>query len=241
MKRSEQLIHTIREQGIKPVPKRYYILKNALLWGGFAAAVLLGALAFSVILFSIQQTDFDLLSHATHSRPEFFLSMLPFFWLAALAVFLLLAMRSFRNAPRGYKIPGARLVAFCTALSILAGTAFFLAGGARRLEHAFGIHVSLYESMQEKKIRLWSMPHEGYLSGEILSVQTETFMLRDFHQKTWTIRFADAFYPPMVQIEPGEQVKMTGKMTEGDTFTAEQIRPWGGMGQHRRGGPMRRN
>lgn len=241
MKRSEQLIQTIREQGIKPVPKRYFILKNALLWGGFAAAVLLGALAFSVILFSIQQTDFDLLSHATHSRPELFLSILPFFWLAVLAVFLVLAMTSFRNAPRGYKVPGVRLVVFCTALSILAGTAFFLAGGAQRLEHTFGIHVSLYESMQEKKIRLWSMPNEGYLSGEILEVQSEKFVLRDFRQKTWTIRYADAFFPPMVQIEAGEKVKMTGKMTGADMFNADQIRPWGGMGQHRGGGAMHKN
>ncbi len=239
MKRSEQLIQTIREQGLKPVPKRYYILKNALLWGGFAAGVFLGALAFSVILFSIQQTDFDLLSHATHSKPEFFLSILPFFWLAVLAVFLVLAMTSFRGAPRGYKIPGARLVAFCTALSVLAGTAFFLAGGGQRLEHTFGIHVSLYESMQEKKIRLWSIPNEGYLSGEILSVQGDTFTLRDFRQKNWKIHYADAFFPPMVQIEAGEKVKMTGKMTGADAFDAGQIRPWGGMGQRRGGGQMR--
>ena len=95
--------------------------------------------------------------------------------------------------------------------------------------------------MQEKKIRLWSMPKEGYLSGKILSVQTETFTLQDFHQKIWMIRFEDAFFPPMVQIEPGEQVKMTGKMTGADTFNAEQIRPWGGMGQHRGGGPIRGN
>ncbi len=241
MKRSEQLIQTIREQGIEPVPKRYFTLKNALLWGSFVAAVLLGALAFSVILFSIQQTDFDLLGHATHSKLEFFLSILPFFWLAALAVFLLLAMRSFRNAPRGYKIPGAQLVACCAALSMLAGTAFFLAGGAQRLEHAFDIHLSLYDSMQEKKVRLWSMPNEGYLSGEIVTVQTETFTLRDFQQKTWTIRYTKAFYPPMVQIEPGEKVKMTGKMTDPDDFNAEQIRPWGGMGRHSRDGPMREN
>jgi len=122
---------------------------------------------------------------------------------------------------------------------MLVGTAFFLSGGAQRLEHWFGIEASLYESIQEKKVKLWSMPREGYLSGEILVVRDSTFTLRDFSQNIWTIHYADAFFPPMVLIEPGERVKMIGKMQAEDVFTAEQIRPWGGMGQHRRGGQMR--
>jgi hypothetical protein len=234
MKRSEQLIQTIRERAIKPVPKGYFTLKNALVWGAFAIAVVLGALAFSVILFSIQQTDFNLTSHLSHSRLEFFLGMLPLFWLAALTLFLIFAMTSFRNAPGGYKLPAGRLVAYCTALSVLLGTLFFLTGGAQRLEHAFGTQVSLYESMQEKKIKLWSMPQDGYLSGEILAVEAETFTLRDFSQKNWEVGYADASFPPMVQIVAGEQVKIIGKMDGEKAFTARQIRPWGGMGQHNR-------
>ncbi|MBK8922193.1 MAG: hypothetical protein IPM81_11920 [Saprospirales bacterium] len=78
MKPSEKLLQTIRERDIKPVPKGYFILKNALLWTGFAVAMLLGAVAFSVILFCIQQTEFDLVSHLSHSRLEFFLGLLPF-------------------------------------------------------------------------------------------------------------------------------------------------------------------
>ncbi len=237
MKHSEKLIQRIREQEIKPVPRRYFIWRNTLLWAGFILAALLGAVAFSVVLFSIQQTDFNLIAHLSHSRLEFFLGVLPFFWIISLIVFLITAMTSFKHSPKGYKLTTGRLAAYCTALSILLGTLLFLAGGGQRLEHAFGTQLSLYESVQEKKAKLWSMPQEGYLSGTIQERGDTTFTLQDFNKKTWTIQYTGAFIPPVVLLEPGEKVKIIGKMNGKDRFSAAEIRPWGGGMGPRRGGP----
>jgi Trk-type K+ transport system membrane component len=63
--------------------------------------MLLGAVAFSVILFCIQQTEFDLVSHLSHSRLEFFLGLLPFFWIVSLILFLVVAMTSFKHSGKG--------------------------------------------------------------------------------------------------------------------------------------------
>lgn len=234
MKRSEKLIQTIRERDIKPVPKRYFILKNVLFWSGFIVAMLLGAIAFAVILFCMQQTDFDLVSHLTHSRLEFFLGLLPFFWLVSLIIFLIVAMTSFKHSDKGYKLATGRLAAYCAALSILAGTLFFLAGGGRELEQAFGIRVGLYESMQEKKVKIWSMPEAGYLSGTIETAGDTTFTLQDFKGTSWTIAYPAAFVAPVVALEAGEKVKMIGKMQGEGRFRAEEIRPWGGPGMRMR-------
>jgi len=234
MKPSEKLLQTIRERDIKPVPKGYFILKNALLWTGFAVAMLLGAVAFSVILFCIQQTDFDLVSHLSHFRLEFFLGLLPFFWIVSLIVFLVVAMTSFKHSGKGYKLETGRLAAYCAALSILLGTLFFLAGGGRELEQAFGVRVGLYESMQEKKVKIWSMPANGYLSGAIETAGDSTITLQDFNGKTWIIEYADAFVAPVVALEAGEKVKMIGKQQGDGRFRAEEIRPWGGPGMRMR-------
>lgn len=232
MKASEKLIDTIRERNIKPVPRGHFVFKNALVWIGFAMAVVLGAMAFAVILFSIQQTDFELLRHFQHSRLEMFLSILPFLWIVFLGIFLVVAMMSIQHSSKGYKFTLAKLAGFSGALSILLGTVVFIAGGARKLEQAFDVRVSLYESMQDKKIKIWSAPEKGYLSGEILEINNDgTMRLKDFKAEKWTVYYDSAFVPPVVLLEPGETIKIIGSMPGEGTFRAEEIRPWGGPGQ----------
>jgi heme/copper-type cytochrome/quinol oxidase subunit 2 len=238
MKPSDRLIETIKQQGIQPAPKWRYSLRNALIWGVFLVDILLGALAFSVILFAIQQTDFNVLSHLSHSRLELFLGLLPLLWVIFLAGFVFVAMYAIQFSPKGYKLTLARRIGFCALLSILLGTLFFIAGGAQKLEHAFAMNVSIYDSVQEKKTRLWMMPENGYLAGEITAVGPDKISLRDFNNAQWTIRYSDeTFVAPVIKLEVGEQVKLIGKMEAAGTFNAEEIRPWGGQGKRwRKGG-----
>ena len=230
MKPSEKLLQKIKEEQAEPAPRWYFAVKNKLLWAAFGLAAALGALAFSVILFAIQQTDFDLISHLSHSGLELFLGLLPFFWIILLVVFLFISMYSIQYSRRGYKFTLARLVGYSAALSILLGTLFFIGGGAQRLEQSFALNVSIYESVQEKKVKLWSMPEAGYLSGEITETGQEAFQLKDFQGKEWTIRYRGAFIPPVVLLERGEKVKLIGEMQGEDVFVAAEARPWGGMG-----------
>lgn len=236
MKPSEKLIQKIREEQAEPAPRWHFAVKNRLVWAAFGLAVVLGALAFSVILFAIQQTEFNIVSHLSHSGLELFLGLLPFFWIALLVVFLLVAMYSVQYSRRGYKFTLARLVGYSAALSILLGTLFFIGGGAQRLEQAFALNVSIYESVQEKKIKLWSMPEEGYLSGEIVETEMGAFRLKDFQGKEWTVWYEGAFIPPVVLLERGEKVKLVGEVAEEGVFAASEVRPWGGAGSRMRRG-----
>jgi hypothetical protein len=229
MKPSEKLLQAIREQEIQPVPKWRFTLRNALLLLAFAIAIFLGALAFSVILFAIQQTDFNVLSHLSHSRLELFLGLLPIFWILMLVVFLVIAIYSIQYAPKGYKLGAAKLVGYSTALSILLGTFFFIAGGADRIERVFEVNLAVYQSVEEKKVQLWSKPEEGFLAGHIEAVEMGLLRLKDFGGKAWTVHYEDAFIPPAVLLERGEKVKFMGEMTGDAEFTAHEVRPWGGF------------
>ena len=241
MKASEKLLQKIREREVQPLPRWRFTLRNSLLLAAFLVAVVLGALAFSVILFAIQQTDFNVVSHLSHSRLELFLGLLPVFWIVLLVVFLGIAIYSVQYSSKGYKLTLAKWVGYSAALSILLGSLFFITGGARRLEHAFAVNLSLYESINEKKISLWSMPEQGYLSGEIQALDAGAFQIKDFEGKLWTIHHEDAFIPPVVLLERGEIVKLMGEMTGKNEFVAKEIRPWGGFGSGRgRGGNGRR-
>jgi heme/copper-type cytochrome/quinol oxidase subunit 2 len=228
----EKLIEMIREKEMKPKARWRFTFKNSLAWAAFLVAVTFGALAFSVILFAIQQLDFNLVAHMSHSFFELLLGLIPILWIIFLIIFLAIAIFSIKNSKKGYKFTSLSLAGFCTALSILTGTLFFISGGAGWLENVFATRIGQYESVEEIKTKVWTMPEDGYLSGTILSVGDTTFEMEDFNGKSWTIAFGEADIVPSISIVDGEKIKMTGNMTSDNTFKADKIRPWGGF-QHR--------
>lgn len=233
MDQSKKLIDRIKKEHITPTPKWYFVSKNALIWIAFIISVIIGAGAFSVILYAVQQTDFNLLSHFGHSRLEMLLGLLPIIWIVALIVFLVSAIYFIQKSKKGYKLMWSRLIGFSTGLSILLGTLFFISGGGRLLDNAFANGLSIYESIQSKKKKMWMNPEGGYLSGTIQDVREKSFTLKDFNDKIWTVQYAkDVFIAPIIEIEKNQEVKMMGELKSDSKFTAEDIMPWGGM-KHR--------
>jgi hypothetical protein len=236
MDNSTKLIDKIKEEQVKPIPRWRFTIKDALIWLIFIFCVLFGALAFSVLLFAIQQVDFDITSHLTHSWFELLLGLVPLFWIISLVIFLVIAILSIKNSKKGYKFTPPSLVGFATALSILTGTLFFISGGAQWLEHAFAMKVNFYESIEERKTQVWSMPEDGFLSGTIISVNDSTFELNDLKGKSWQVIYKGADIVPSVSIIDGEKIKLTGEMASENTFKADKIRPWGGFQRRYHGG-----
>lgn len=223
----------IKEEDIKPVPRWRFTFRNSLFMGAFLLAVLLGALAFSIILFAIQQVDFNLTQHLSHSPLELFLGLLPLIWITLLITALLLGMYGIRYSKKGYKFTAARQLGYSAALSVLLGTLFFITGGAQWLDHSFETHISLYESINEKKIQIWMRPGEGQLAGHIEQIEDRDIIrLVDFSGKTWRIFYdRKTFIPPVVLLEKGEYIKIVGTMMNDNQFQAAEIRPWQGPGR----------
>lgn len=235
MNSSENFISRIKEENIKPIPRWRYSLRNMILWLTFLLSVILGALAFSIILFAIQQIEFNLIKHMTHSRMEMWLGLLPFLWIITMLLFLLVSIFGLKKTRKGYKFTVKRLIAASTIMSMLLGTMFFIGGGAKWLENAFAMNVEFYEGVNEKKIKMWSIPEEGYISGYIVSVEDSAIQLKDFNETLWTVDIFDAKIFAIVQLDEGEKIKIIGEMISTDHFKAEEVRPWGGYGQNGKG------
>lgn len=228
MEKSKKILDRIKEEGIQPIPRWRFTLRNSLTWLVFGLSALIGAMAFSVILFAIQQTDFKLISHLSHSSRELLLGLLPFFWLTTLLVFLIAAMLSMKKMKKGYKYGWRRLAGFNTAISIVLGTLFFISSGAQWLEKSFQEQVPVYESLQEKKMKVWMQPEAGLVAGEIEELNGDSLFLRDFHGHRWSVFYGGAWVAPPVVFESGEKIKLRGRMEDDSKFVAVDIRPWGG-------------
>ncbi len=203
----------------------------------FFSSILLGGLAFSVIIFSFTQTEFDLLSHVSHSRIEFLLGILPLLWIVFVLLFLIFSYYIVRNTKTGYKYSVIMIFGGSIVLSILLGSILFYSGGGKKFEEIFSQNISFYEGIEEKKQVYWTTPEHGFLSGTIkeVSQDEEVITIKDFSQKNWVIHYKNTNIRQKVILKKGEKIKIIGEITkkgeeieEKNNFSAQEIRPWNG-------------
>ncbi len=228
MSSADKLMKKINEDNLKPVLKNSFQSMSWLTFLLLFLSTVLGSVAFSIILFAIQQVDFQPLEHIAHSTIEFALAIIPSVWILTLIIALLMSIFSIRYSKKGYKFTLAGKILYSALFSILLGTFIFLYGGAESFERIFALKVERYESVLEKKKSLWSLPEQGFIGGKILSVETDILMLESFDKKTWIVNYKNAFISRIVLLERGEQIKIVGKLTADGHFEAEEIKPWGG-------------
>ncbi len=226
----DKITQQIKKENIEPIPKWYFILKNISVWFVFLLSIVIGAIAFSVILFSMQQTEFELFAHFKDSFLEKILVFLPFFWIVVLLIFTVFSYFSLRNSKKSYKNSLLSLLGLSTFISILLGTLFFIGGGAKKLEQSFANNIEAYNSLQEKRIKIWMNPKEGMLAGTIEKTATDTIFLKDFSDKNWKIVYKDVFISQKIELIKGEKIKLIGTQINDNLFITKEMRPWNGRG-----------
>ena len=83
------------------------------------------------------------------------------------------------------------------------------------------------------RIRVWSNPEQGYLSGEIVNIiDTNNFQIRDFENNVWNITGQNPLVRGRVQMTIGEEIKLIGTQVGVNSFIVDEVRPWNGMGQN---------
>lgn len=223
-----KILQRIKKEEIDPIPKWIFVLKRNLYWLAYFLSILFGAVAFSVILFAIQQADFVLVNHIGHSSLEMVLAMMPVTWLIGILVFLVVFMYGIKNTGRGYKLGWLKMINLYLISSMVLGTLIFISGGSQKLEQVFGSAIPGYESIEERKIEMWNKPEEGYLAGEIVLSAGDRLSVRSFDGTEWNIQYNEAFVAPILSLQAGEKVKVIGSVLEQGFFRAVEIRPWGG-------------
>lgn len=229
MNNAQKIVDKIKIENIQPKPRWQFLVGELAQKALYLFFILLGSISFSVILFTISKSEFELIQHFKHSRLEFILVMLPILWLSLLIVFLGASIVSVLNTGRSYKYSFSKWIGFSTAISITIGTLFFITGGAQWFEKQFETHVESYESIADKKTKIWSQPDLGTLSGEILELNKNSLILKDWNGKIWQVDITESYIAPVVNLEVGTKIKLSGKKVNQDQFTSEKIRPWGGI------------
>lgn len=213
---SDQTLKLITQKQIKPIPKWEFIAKNISLWTGLFISLIILILGFGL-------STFGLLDNI----------IIPYLWLFLTVLFFGLSYLLFTKTKNAYHFTKSQIFLFITMVGLIFGSLLFKIGIASRFDKNLGQRSDLYRQMVPMRLRAWSQPQNGYLSGTInTNDNNSVFTLTDFSGKLWQINFENAIIRGRVNLSINSQIKLIGSQSGNDSFVADEIRPWNGMGQN---------
>jgi len=226
---SDKTFQEIISSRIEPAPKWRFVLRHASIWALLALAVTAGALAVSAGAFLMSDFEWDVSSYPEGGLWLIVLRSVPFFWLGALVLLLIVAYMEYRRTRLGYRGHTSAIVAVCLLISVSAGAILHLAGVGETIEDAAARSVPFYENVVWHKDDLWTLPDEGLLAGTVTSVNSsdDDVIVKDFTGGEWHVD-ATAAAAGGAALKTGDQVKITGERRAGDGFHAKKINTWKG-------------
>lgn len=218
---SQELIQEIKDKKIKPKSKRYFQIKNLLMWIFGGLSLLLGALTVALILYFLA-------GNLGETQLKAWLLTAPFFWLLVYVLFSFLMYYNFKHTRDGYQYRLSTIMLVILSLSFVLGFGFYRAGWGARLDDGL-YQMPLYTTVFNPRLHYWSQPEAGRLAGLItLDEGQGTYRLIDRENEPWLIKSDE-------NLEVGQVVRLSGVASESNIFDAKEVAGFGpGRGFYQR-------
>jgi hypothetical protein len=228
----QDTIKKIEAQRITPEPRWKYLLKKYGLWLFFAIILILAALSFSVGLDNGINLDWDLYRFTHQNQIAYILSILPYFWIILIAIFLVSAFFEIRKTETGYRYSRTRILFITVGGIAIFGMFISFFGFGDRLNSELIKEIPFYsQHMMVTKESQWMQPSKGFLAGTIISTSKNKLELNDLNGKNWNVNIDEGtLIKPSVNISQEEMIKIIGTKKDENSFKAREIRPWTGKG-----------
>lgn len=222
---SRRLVDRIKHDHIRPRPRWYFWIKDALIFASGLAVLVIGAANVAVMAYLFQHNDWDLRQAATGMNLwQYFVLTLPYFWLLSLAFFLAALYISVRRTWRGYRYPIWLTVLATVLASAILGSVFYLVGWGEKLDYLLGARVPYYDNLLNPHVEFWASPAEGRLLGVVGAQNGATeYQIIDLEGVSWRVTLSDESARETAIIV-GQPVAVIGRVVAGDQFQASYIR-----------------
>ncbi len=217
----QELLGKIKKDHIEPIPRWHFLLKDYIVWFFGILSLIVGGLAFSIVIYLLAFNDWGIYSQIDESFLEFVLLTMPYFWILFLVFFGFLVYHNIKHTKKGYKYSFKSIMIANVVISVVLGGLFFQVGIGQALDDALGETVPVYAKVLNRQMHFWSQPEKGRLSGLVVSVENEeNFTLLDLHQNEWWV-VSKSDYRGSVEV--GRPVKILGNVIGDNQFEAKRI------------------
>ncbi len=222
----EKALQIIKQKKISPRSKWQCLLYNKMAWGLSFAFVIIGSLAFSVVIYMVKNNDWDMYSHLGDSLAEFIIVTLPYFWIVLLILLVYLAFFSSKFTEQGYRYKLITLLSLGLLINIVLGVIFYNIGFGRIIDSYLQDKVPTYNYMFINKAKMWTQPEKGLLTGIIISANKDQLTIKDYKNNLWNIELDEnVIVKGRIKIDVGLRINIIGGKQDNNHFLAKEIRP----------------
>ena len=232
--RSEAILEEIEKRKVMPIPRWHFLAKRFGFWMLAAISVLTGAVSMATAIYVFLDHDFiedhDYINLFLTQKPVVadIISSIPYIWLAALALFTLVAFFGFRHTKKGYRYSATKVVAASLTASLLLSACLNTIDIGEYIHRYLIENVHVYNGLIYANEHRWTNSEKGLLGGKVIQVnmQNHFLLVKDFSKEVWHVDIGKAEVHPKTQIAPGRYLKITGVKTGKRTFQAFSVQGW---------------
>ena len=223
---SNKVLERIDADRITQVPRWRFLLLRGIFWFFAILSVVIGSLAVGVISFLLTDYRQHGLFAVSHGAPEFLL-MVPYAWIAVLALFIVIAEVSIGHTKKGYKY-GLRTVVFASVILSVVFGIFLYFIGVGKTTHELLNEIPAYRSVTYDSKEAWDRQDLGRLAGVVSSVQdNDDFSIVDFNGYVRQVHLVTSTNQGPFVPEESSTVRMSGGFEPSSSvFIARSIHEW---------------
>jgi len=148
----KQVLTEIKEHGIKPTSRFYFVTKNYFFGLLFVVSVIVGAVSFSSILHELVLGSQFFRGTPLFMKPSWFITFVPLFWMLLLVIFTASAWFNFKRTDNAHKQENAIIVLASILFSLLLGLLLFKVGITQNLDYMMKSYFPTYRVTAEQRL-----------------------------------------------------------------------------------------
>lgn len=220
---ADKILGEIKDKHLHPKPKWEFIVKDSVVWVLVIVSLGIGSLATSVVIYMIDNNEWDLSKKINGNIVTFVFVTLPIFWLVILAIFVLFIYYNFKHTKGGYKYRAYGVIIASVSFSLISGVLLYNLGLAQAIDDVFEAKAPLYTSLVNRKQQLFHHPELGVLPAQVVQVLSPTELLViDPRQNQWQVLIGEL--EGDCPCQEGRKIIAVGEMMDTGVFKALQIR-----------------
>lgn len=232
--RSGSILEEMEKRKSVLIPRWHFFVRRLGFWLLAAFSVLTGAISMATAMYVFLDHDFiedhDSINRFFIQRPitADIIASIPYLWLAALALFLLIALFGFRHTRKGYRYSATKVIAASLSASLLLSIAFNAVDIGQYIHRYLIENAHVYNKLIYANEHRWTNSEKGLLGGKVIKVDPHShfIVLKDFNKEVWRVDISEAIVHPETPLAPGNSLKITGVKTGKREFQALAIQGW---------------
>lgn len=222
---SKKILERIEKDNIQPKARWKFALKNDVSWGIALLLLIISAIALSVTIYSLNNTDADLYAYSDEKSVLLYARALPYFWILLLMVLSVVVFLYVRHTRHGYKYATSMILVSSVGIIVVFGFVLHVVGASTVVESSVEEHIPVYSKYFAPHHSIWMHPDRGFLAGKVIEIPSDAIItIDDIHGTVWFVETSDAIYVDNYPVQVGRVIKIVGEVDGDNYFVAEYIK-----------------